>query len=389
MNLFVFYPDTYVRRCNDSVLFIDLHSGEYLLEKDNTTDVSEYHPWFEITQDSQFLADKCSIKKLGYVLKCSTIPFIQQKRIHVVSSIHRTAELMKFSEGFHIKDLLCEIHILTHNTTYQAPFNFIYAQIEYPTWGDTACLPVCVLSDLAYTSPPLSVVISGDLNSYLTSCLMPFVSSDKYVTIRTYGNHKNMDKAIALLTKFPQIRLEVLVDSIEMLSYIKNIFKKNFLDRIVVTFLIKDINELDAFTQCSYKAKTFIPILYDATTQQSIVDEMLLDIDDIVKSPTTSLEVYKKQKFHPNNYGSLLLDSKGNVFDWLSCIGNLHETDFYTLLNKNLHSSKCSWYMTRRKWNSCKYCVFADICPALSIYEVQGIIPCACKNRPINLLGDS
>ena len=85
MNLFVFYPDTYVRRCNDTVLFIDLHNGEYLLEKDNTVNVSEYHPWFEITQGSQYLADRCSIKKLGYVLKCSTKPFIQQKRIHVVS----------------------------------------------------------------------------------------------------------------------------------------------------------------------------------------------------------------------------------------------------------------------------------------------------------------
>ena len=384
MNLFVFYPDTYVRRCNDTVLFIDLNSGEYLLEKDNTVDVSEYRPWFEITQDSQFLVDKCSIKKLGYVLNCSTIPFIQQKRIHVVSSIHRTAELMKFSEGFHIKDLLCEIHILTHNTTYQAPSNFIYAQMEYPTWRDTACLPVCVLSDLANTSPILSVTISGDIDSYLISCMMPFVAGDKYVTIRTYGNHKNMDKAIALLTKFPQVRLEVLVDSIVTMSYIENILRKDFLDRIVVVFLIKDMNGLDTFTQCSYKSKTFIPILYDAIAQQSVVNEMLLNMGDVVKSSTNSLDVYKKQMFHPNNYGSLLLDSKGNVFDWLSCIGNLHETDIYTLLNRNLHTTKCSWYMTRRKWNSCKYCVFADICPALSIYELQEIIPCACKNGPIN-----
>lgn len=384
MNLFVFYPDTYVRRCNDTVLFIDLHNGEYLLEKDNTVNVSEYHPWFEITQGSQYLADRCSIKKLGYVLKCSTIPFIQQKRIHVVSSVHRTAELMKFSEGYYTKDLLRELHILTHNTTYQAPSDVVYAQMEYPTWGASGCIPICALTDLANTSSILSVVISGDIDCYLTSCLIPFVTSDKHVTIRTYGNRINMDKAIALLTKYPQVRLEVLVDSIAMLPYIESISRKDFLDRILVAFLIKDMNELDAFTQCSYETKTFIPVLYDVTARQSVVNEMLLDIDDIVKSSMTSLDIYKKQMFHPNNYGLLLLDSKGNVFDWLSCIGNLCKTDIYTLLNRNLHTPKCSWYMTRRKWNSCKYCVFADICPALSIYELQGIIPCVCKNRPVD-----
>ena len=65
MNLFVFYPDTYVRRCNDTVLFIDLHNGEYLLEKDNTVNVSEYHPWFEITQGSTRVWDKKTSKKVG------------------------------------------------------------------------------------------------------------------------------------------------------------------------------------------------------------------------------------------------------------------------------------------------------------------------------------
>ena len=123
---------------------------------------------------------------------------------------------------------------------------------------------------------------------------------------------------------------------------------------IIVAFLVKDVNDMDAFTHCSHKNKTFIPIIYDTIAQQSVVNEMLLDLDDIVETPLTILDVYKKQMFHPNNYGTLLLSSDGSVFDCLSCIGNIYQKDIYELLNNNLHTSKCSWYMIRRNWNSCK-----------------------------------
>lgn len=382
MKLFIFYPDTYVKRCNDTVLFLGLHNGEYLIEKNNVVEVNEYWPYFEITDNSQSLADKCLHKKLGYVLWCTISPFIPQKKIHVISSIRRIAELMNFNESYCIKDLLRELHLLAHNTTYQALSNIIYAQMKYPTWGETADLPIRILTELA-NNPIETIIVSGDIDCYLVTCLMTFIIGGKHVIVRTYGDCQNIDKAMTLLYEFPQVRLEVLIDSTAMYSYLESNLRKNLLDRVIVAFLVKDVNDMDAFTHCSHKNKTFIPIIYDTIAQQSVVNEMLLDLDDIVETPLTILDVYKKQMFHPNNYGTLLLSSDGSVFDCLSCIGNIYQKDIYELLNNNLHTSKCSWYMIRRNWNSCKNCVLADICPALSIYELQGIIPCACKSRPI------
>ena len=83
---------------------------------------------------------------------------------------------------------------------------------------------------------------------------------------------------------------------------------------------------------------------------------------------------------HTNNYGSLLIDSNGNVFDCLRFIGSIYKEDIYELLNKNLHNPDSLWYMTRRKRKVCCNCVFADICPPPSVYELQGVIPYACNN---------
>ena len=271
-----------------------------------------------------------------------------------------------------------EVRILTHNTTYQAPSNVVYAQMEYPNWGDTTDLPIRFLTGLA-NNPIQSVVISGDVDNYMSSCLEPFVLNGKLITIRTYGTYLNIDRAMALLFEFPCIRLEILVDSTAVLTYVEKKSMEGVLDRITMVFLIEEKDEIDTFSHCFYKSKTFIPILYDTSSQQSMVEEMLLDMNDIVKSSKTIMEVYKKQLFHPQNYGSLLIDSNGDVFDSLLCIGNIYKTDIYELLNECLHASNCSWYMTRRKWTSCNNCVFVDVCPALSIYEMQGIIPRACN----------
>ena len=164
-----------------------------------------------------------------------------------------------------------------------------------------------------------------------------------------------------------------------MLTYIKRKVNEDWIERLSVTFIIKSADELNTFVHTPYKSKNFIPVLYDTKLQQSIVDEMLIDVEDIIGTNSSPLEVYKKQMIHPNNYGSLLIDSNGNVFDCLKYIGNIHEEDIYEILNNDLHDTDSFWYMTRRKWNECSNCVFADICPPLSVYELQGIIPCACK----------
>lgn len=380
MNLFVLYPDTYVRCCNGTTLLIGLHNSNYVLERTNTLVIDEKHPWFEITNDSLLLAERCSSKGLGYVLECTTLPYIPQKKIHIVSSIKRTSELMKFAEGYHTKDLLRELHIFAHNITYQAPSDVAYIQMKYPIFGDSANLPSCFVTDLA-KSPIRSVVISGDIDSYLISCLSSFVDNGKNITIRTYGNHKNLNKAEHLITKFPNINIEILLDSIEMLDYMKRKINEVWMEVVSVDFIITNKDELNAFIEFPYKFKNIIPILYDTKIQQSMVDEMLLEADDIIKTNSSPLEVYKKQIIHLNNYGSLLLDSNGNVFDCLRYIGSIHEDDIYELLNKNLHDSNSLWYMTRRKRKECSNCVFADICPPISIYELQCIIPCACKKN--------
>lgn len=378
MNLFVFYPDTYVRCCNDTILFVGLHNGKYLLERSNTLVVDESLPWIEITDDSLSLVEKCMSKGLGYILECTTLPYIPQKKLHVVSSVKRTSELMGFAEGYHTKDLLRELHILAHNLTYQVPSNVIYAQLKYPTFGDSADLPLCFITELA-KSNIRSVVLSGDIDFYLNSCLFLFFKSGKHITIRTYGNYGNINKVLTLMPEFPNINIEILLDSIEMLTYIKHKVNEDYMERLSTTFIIKNIDDLNAFTHTPYKSENFIPILYDAKLQQSIVNEMLLEIDDIIGTSCSPLEVYKKQMIHPDNYGSLLLNSNGYVFDCLRYIGNIHEEDFYELLNKNLHDTNSLWYMTRRKRKGCSNCVFVDICPPLSIYEFQDIIPYACK----------
>lgn len=379
MKLFVFYPDTYVRCCNGITLFIGLHNGNYILERTNTLAIDEKHPWFEIRNDSLLLAERCSSKGLGYILEYKTLPYIPQKTLHVVSSVKRTSELMKFAEGYHSKDLLRELHILAHNATYQAPSDIVYSQIKYPILGESTDLPSSFVTDLV-KSHIRSIIISGDIDSYLTSCLIPFVGSDKHITIRTYGVYKNLINAMALLSDFPNVTIEILLDSIELLANMEHIVKEKWTDRILVSFIVKDTNELKTFIQFPCKTKLFIPVLYNIKQQQSIVDEVLLEADDIIGISYSPLEIYKKQMIHANNYGSLLIDSNGNVFDCLRCIGSIYKEDIYELLNKNLHDPDSFWYMTRRKKKGCSNCVFADICPPLTVYEFQGVIPYACKS---------
>lgn len=80
-----------------------------------------------------------------------------------------------------------------------------------------------------------------------------------------------------------------------MLTYIKHKVNEDCMERLSTTFIIKNIDDLNAFTHTPYKSENFIPILYDAKLQQSIVNEMLLEIDDIIGTSCSPLEVYKNK----------------------------------------------------------------------------------------------
>ena len=79
MKIFVFYPDTYVRHCNDTILFVGLHNRKYLLEQSSTLVIDEELPWFEITDASLSLVEKCISNGFGYMLECTTLPYMPQK----------------------------------------------------------------------------------------------------------------------------------------------------------------------------------------------------------------------------------------------------------------------------------------------------------------------
>ncbi len=99
-------------------------------------------------------------------------------------------------------------------------------------------------------------------------------------------------------------------------------------------------------------------------------DFVYLNNDDILSTPWKKNQIFANQEVNVTDFGKLFIDSTGYIYSNLNFppAGNLNDEIKEIIYNQM--NGEGSWLRTRSQQKPCNECLYCDICPPLSNYEI-------------------
>ena len=100
-------------------------------------------------------------------------------------------------------------------------------------------------------------------------------------------------------------------------------------------------------------------------------ENLFITREEFYNDRVSSKEIYSRSFVNPLNFGSLLVFPGGQVYANVNdpLLGNIGRDSIYNLLSKELIGGK-SWRRIRKNVKPCKSCVFSNLCPPISNYNI-------------------
>lgn len=137
-------------------------------------------------------------------------------------------------------------------------------------------------------------------------------------------------------------------------------------------FSIEDIERLDNIIKISKDIQVqYIPI-YDNKNDSFFEENIFLTEETILLHLPSEKNIHRNQKLNSLFFGKLFIMPNGDVFDNLNnskCIGSIYNNNLATLVYNSIKDGKY-WTLTRNCSESCSKCIYKDICPPISNYEL-------------------
>ena len=121
-----------------------------------------------------------------------------------------------------------------------------------------------------------------------------------------------------------------------------------------------------------------IPVIIDANKQSSLIQEMLIDFSDIVNAHNSMDNIKIKGQYNTTYYGHITISTDGTLQCANKKYGSLKVSNLIDILNKCVHDEQSPWFLSRNKFARCSKCMFASLCPDVTIYEQQGVMDKIC-----------
>ena len=195
-----------------------------------------------------------------------------------------------------------------------------------------------------------------------------------------YNNIQSINKKIL---SFFDNRISITVDASEIdekdVSLLINDYHE-FEIQIVVSdeLQIEKILPLTESTSISYKIVPF----YNGRNLSFFENHVFMNEEDIFEMQFTIKKIHKNQHMNSFFFGNLTVLPDGNIcIDMNStALGNLKNESIFDILTKALKNEDSLWFKTRNTMTACSDCLFVDLCPPVSSYElVTG------KSNPCNV----
>lgn len=383
MKYFCVFPHCYVKANEDSVLVINLHTKQYaysvsLSIVESFTNNKNSYSYCILDEKDQFYVDAVS-KHLGYITESIFPPYHPNPKISFVSSMGKEKRALGYNTGWYIPSFIKSVSFHFNNRNLSLPQNILFDQLEYPK---QAVIPYKtdkqlwneIFTVLSNSSIEI-ITLCGDIDELLLEAL------DKIeqiyfnrVVIRTaiceYEKTKN------ILCKYPNLKIELIVN--DFIIFDKLLETNNVpYDDITFTIPLLSLDNFKSLDTIDFQVK-HVPLVYDIKLQSELIEQMQLNLEDILNSSTSIEDTLTKGIINSNFWGSIIIKGNGLLYVADEFIGDTTRESIYSVLNKWLQESRNSWMMTRDKYSACQNCLFATVCPNISIYEKQGILKRAC-----------
>ncbi len=127
---------------------------------------------------------------------------------------------------------------------------------------------------------------------------------------------------------------------------------------------------------------TYIPF-YNKLNKKFCIDYLSYSFKELKDVPISEKNILSNSIINQSIFGSLVILSDGKVYSSINrpSIGTLKTHTFSSLLFKEL-SEKGNWFLSRRKFLPCKKCVFNNLCPPVSNFELYMQKYDFCKRFP-------
>lgn len=392
MKYFCVFPHCYVKTNGDSVIIINPHTKQYVYSASSTIVESfiknkNSYSYCIIDEKDHFYVEAIS-KKLGYIIVSIFPPYHPKPKIFFVYSMSKEKKALGYNTGWYVPSFIKSLSIYFNNKNLRLTQNNLFDQLEYPSqeailykmdkqlWRET----FTVLSN----SPIEIITLCGDIDELLLDTLdkIEQIYCERIVIRTVICEYEKVKK---LLCKYSNLRIELIVSDITVLDKLLGTNDVIYND---ITFIIPllSLDNFKSLDTIDFQIK-YVPLVYDIKLQSNLIEQMQLNFNDILSSSTSIEDSLIKGVINSNFWGSVIIKRNGLLYVADEFIGDTAHESIYSILNKWLQKSQNSWMMTRDKYPACQNCLFATICPNISIYEKQGILKRAClENVYINMM---
>ena len=105
---------------------------------------------------------------------------------------------------------------------------------------------------------------------------------------------------------------------------------------------------------------------------------VFLEEKDILSVKNSMKDIFQKKFINVNDFGKIIIKSNGDVFanEYHPCLGNIYTDTIFDIVKNEFENGK-SW-LRIRDFIPCSDCLFCDLCPSPSNYELEIGIPNLC-----------
>jgi pseudo-rSAM protein len=219
-------------------------------------------------------------------------------------------------------------------------------------------------------------IVGGDIfNYYRINELLNKIKNVK-VPITFHFKDSQLDFNNLKKLDFKNVIISLVFYKAIGLEKLKSIKAENFCSlELNLKFLFTSGEEFDKYRKYQEKYSNisvrYIPI-FNKKNIKFFEENIFLTKDSIIKNVIDIKTIHINQKINSLFFGKLFLKSNGDAYDNLNndkSIGSIYELSLADLVYKTIKYGSY-WDMTRNKIRPCQDCIYKDLCPPISNYEL-------------------
>ena len=368
MKYFVLYPSVYTRSTTQGIILYDTYTESKLLFIGNEAkSISTIENCtILVTDENSTLITQLFNNNWGYYINSCQAPVN-------ITSVNFTSSKAKIAES-------SKIHDGGNSVSYIDKISFFIDPVN------DANIDTRILNVLDF---PVSSINDKELEGYYSLLKSETFPNLKEIEIVSCLSERALEFATELLKLNYLITFRTVITQKDQIAFptiekFNNVFFKLFAKANLIPFFSQERfnnTSLSFWSESrdeilNHSSHIIIPIIYDREIQPKLSKEVLLDLNDILAIKKTNYELKYHSLFNSTFMGTIKLKGKYVL------IGNqviCSISEFKDGFSNSLFNSENLWFFSRRKKSTCKECVFADLCPSVSLIEVLNVIERPCS----------